>query len=440
MIWTVVLIGPLNVLAYSSPHALGAIMIYLVKRFLKDKSGNFALTFGLTIFPVLFLAGVASDYSNIQRERWRLQETADSSALYAVQELQNAGTTETDLSKTGQDVVEANFMIEGELEFDLDTVTNRLSVSLDKDYEPTFLKLINPAPIPIGVVAEVIYSETFDEAKCFVSLSPTGAGVLNLNGTSDVKAVGCGVHVNSDSSSAVDLNGAGTSINSANNCFVGGVGSGSNRIFPPPSSDCAVLPDPFDDLALPTVGACNQNSFKVGANKSVTLSPGVYCNGLTISSGANVTLSPGLYIIKNGSMKTSGSAKITGNGVTLLFTGTNAQFDLSGGTTLNLKAMKTGALAGFVLYFDPAATLGGTNSFGGNSNTYVEGIMYFGKASISVNGNASVNGSSPFFALFAHTVTLSGTVEWNFKVDEAATDIPVPEQLYTKTISAYLVK
>lgn len=415
-------------------------MIDLIRKFIKDKGGNFALTFGLTIFPVLFLAGVASDYSNIQRERWRLQETADASALYAVQELQNAGTTKSDLSQTGLDVVEANFTIEGELGFELDTITNRLSVSLDKDYEPTFLKLINPAPIPMGVVAEVIYSETFDAAKCFVSLSPTGAGVLNLNGTSDLKAVGCGVHVNSNSSSAVDLNGSGTTINSANNCFVGGVNSGANRIFPPPSSGCAVLPDPFDDIALPSVGACNQNSYKIGANKNVTLSPGVYCNGMSIGSGANVTLSPGLYIIKNGTMKTTGSATITGNGVTLFFTGTNVQFDLSGGTTLNLRAMKTGALAGFAIYFNPSATFGGTNGFGGNSSTYIEGILYFGKGSVTLNGNASINGSSPFFALFAQTVTMNGTVEWNFKVDDAATDIPVPEQLYTKTISAYLVK
>jgi hypothetical protein len=102
--------------------------------------------------------------------------------------------------------------------------------------------------------------------------------------------------------------------------------------------------------------------------------------------------------------------------------------------------MKTGELAGFVIYFDPSATPGGVNAFTGNSSTYLEGILYFGQGEVTMNGNSSVNGSSPFFALFAQTVTLNGTVEWNFKVDQAATDIPVPEQLFTKSITAYLVK
>jgi hypothetical protein len=421
----------------------------LIRRFLKDQSGNFAMTFGLTILPIMFVAGLALDYSAIQRERWRMQETADSAALYAAKELEKAGVEEADLVTTGREVIDANFMIDGDLGYDMDTQANAIRVTLAKVYDPTFLALMDPGPINLGVLAEVRYEQINKGAKCFMALSETGTGMLNLNGNALINAKNCDVHVNSDSVKAVDLNGNGTSIKAASNCFHGNVESGYERIQPPPVTGdaCPVLPDPFDSVVTPTVGPCDYTDYKVHSNKTVTLSPGVYCGGLDVSSGAKVTFSPGLYIIKDGGFKTTGSVNMTGIGVTFYFVGDDVELDFSGGTTFHFVAMTKDQanndqdqLAGFVVFFDVDADYSETNAFSGNSNTYFEGILYFGRREVKINGEGEVNSGSPLSVLVANNIVLDGNATINFNIDPANTDLTIPQQLYQKTITVYLTR
>ncbi|MCB1464943.1 MAG: Tad domain-containing protein [Nitratireductor sp.] len=412
----------------------------LLRKFLRDRRGNFAFTFALTSLPILFSAGLALDYSMIQLERWELQATADSSAFYAVKELEKAGKTESDLLKDAGDVVESNFTIPGAVEVNLDTEVNLLSVRLTKQYQPTFLALIHPDPLTIGVVAEVTYNEVYTGAKCFVSLSETGKGVFNLNGNAVIDAPTCGVQVNSNSPDAVDLNGSGTEITAQSNCFVGGVQSGLSRIRPQPMDECPVLPDPFDEYALPSVGSCDHYDFKINANASATMRDGVYCGGIDIGSGANVTFEPGLYVIKNGVFKTTGSAMLNGDGVSFFFTGNDIAVNFSGGTTYRFVAMDDGPIAGFIFFFDPDGDTSKASAISGNSSTYFEGILYFGRRDLTVNGEGTVNTNSPFSVLFANTITLNGNADIHLKVDTKYKDLPVPEELYTKAISPRLVK
>lgn len=414
--------------------------IALLCSFLSDRRGNFTTTFGLTIFPILLMAGIAVDYSLISQEESKLQETADSAAFFAVKELEKAGKSENDLKEEAHDAVDSNFTIEGDVTVHLDSQANLLTVQLSKQYQPAFLKLVHPDPMQINVTATVAYTQVYEGAKCFMSLSETGKGVLNLNGNAVIDAPTCGVHVNSSSSDAVDLNGSGTSITAQSNCFVGGVQSGYSRIQPPLEDECHVLPDPFDEYPLPSFGNCDHYSYKVNANKSVTLEPGVYCDNLSIGSGADVTFAPGLYVIKDGRFKTTGGATLSGDGVSFLFTGDDVAVDFSGGTTFHLVAMDSGELAGFLFFFDPDADLTQTSSFSGNSSTYFEGILHFGRRDVSVSGGGVVNTGSPLSVLIANTITLNGNAQINFAVDEDATDLPIPDEIYNKSISPYLVQ
>ena len=412
----------------------------LLRAFSRDRRGNIAVSFAISVIPIMFTTGVALDYSQIQRERWKLQETADASALYAVKELEKAGKTESDLKVDADDIVQSNFTIDGYVEVELDTKLNHLRVHLTKEYQPTFIALFHPDPIPIGVVAEVSYNEAYTGAKCFMSLSESGKGVFNLNGNAVIDTPSCGVQVNSNSADAVDLNGSGTEIQSQSNCFVGGVQSGLSRIQPPPEDFCPTLPDPFDEMVLPSFGACNDYDLKINANAVATLTPGVYCGGISIGSGANVTFEPGLYVIKDGVFKTTGSATLFGEGVTFFFTGNDIAVNFSGGTNYHFVAMATGKLAGFVFYFDPDSDLTAASSLSGDSNTYFEGILYFGARDVTLNGNGSVNSGSPFSALIANTITLDGNASIHLAVTDGYKNLPVPEEIYTKAIKPWLVK
>jgi hypothetical protein len=186
----------------------------------------------------------------------------------------------------------------------------------------------------------------------------------------------------------------------------------------------------------------------VTANKSVTLLPGVYCGGISIGSGANVTFGSGLYVIKNGEFKTTGDAKLTGYGVGFFFTGTDVALNFSGSTTFKLVAMNTvqaqaaGApeLAGFIVFFDPTADMSHTSSFSGNSNTYFEGVLYFGRRDITINGEGEINTGSPFASVVANTITLNGNGLIYLQVKDGYTALPIPDELYEKIVTPYLVR
>ena len=88
---------------------------------------------------------------------------------------------------------------------------------------------------------------------------------------------------------------------------------------PPPRYNVAPITDPLAGLTQPAFSSCQTNGESVPANTTRTLSPGVYCGGITIASGSTVTLSPGLYIITGG-MSVQGSTVTGTGGVTLFFT------------------------------------------------------------------------------------------------------------------------
>lgn len=418
-------------------------LIFRLLSFIRDKRGNFTTMFALTLFPVAFTIGAAVDYSAIERERSRMQETADAAALYAVKQMQQAGYGETALKPVAGDSVAANFDIEGELELAVNKQEETVTVTLRKTYDPAFVQLFYKQDLDIEVSSEVSYSETLSgTAKCFMALANTGTAILSLNGNATVDASECDVQVNSNSNVAVDLNGNGTSITSHSNCFVGGVSSGLNRISPPPV-DCQPMPDPFQDYRIPSFGACDETDLNITVNGEAVLDPGldgmmVLCGGLSVGSQTELTFLPGLYIMKDGPFKTTGGAWLKGVGTTFAFVGDDVAVQFSGGTTFDLIAMDSGALAGFLFFFDKNADVSEESYFTGNSETYFEGIMAFGSRDVTVSGDAEVNSGSPLSVIAAHQIKLNGNGTLHFDVDEAATDLPVPEILYDKEIVMHI--
>lgn len=417
-------------------------MFRRIQQFLRSTDGNLATSFAMTLLPIAFITGVAVDYAEMERQRSRLQETADSTAFYAVKEMEKAGFGRIQAEAVAQDIKKTNFDIAGEVELSFDLATRKVIVELAKLYEPAFVHLFRSEPLPIRVLSEVTYSYVKGDAKCMLSLSGTGRGALSLNGNANINAPGCDVHVNSVSPDAVDLNGNGTRVTAKENCLVGGVSSGLDRISPAPNYDCDEIPDPFGDMEVAHYRSadCTHNNFRTNGNRRIDMQPGVYCGGIDLGSKVEADFAPGLYVIKDGKFKTTGQAELRGDGVTFLFTGDGIELDFSGGTTFNFTAMATGDYAGFIIFFDPEADVTGSSSFSGGSTTFFEGILYFGQHPVEVNGNGEVNAGSALSVLIADTITLNGNATLNLRVDEANTDIELPDILFDKDIAAYLSK
>src|SRR5207244_1198571 len=128
--------------------------------------------------------------------------------------------------------------------------------------------------------------------------------------------------------------------------------------------------DPYAAVNFSVPGTCDFTSYSPAG--TVTLSPGVYCNGLNVQGGANITLNPGIYYIVGGVFSAASGATITGTGVTLVLTGntlgqtTYATMNFTGGATLNLTAPSSGAMKGLAVFQDrnaPQYVMGATNNY-----------------------------------------------------------------------------
>src|ERR1700691_6034494 len=94
-----------------------------------------------------------------------------------------------------------------------------------------------------------------------------------------------------------------------------------------PTQNIAPVADPLVNTNAPTVGSCtytgtqNYNSYTAQQTPPYsghyTISPGVYCGGISASNGTSVTFNSGTYILAGGGMSlNNGGGTDTGTNVT----------------------------------------------------------------------------------------------------------------------------
>jgi len=159
---------------------------------------------------------------------------------------------------------------------------------------------------------------------------------------------------------------------------------------------------------MPTPGACDYNN-KTYKN-TVTIDPGVYCNGIQLNAGAVVTMNPGIYFIDRGSLQMAGGATLQGTGVTIIFTsstGNNyADATINGGATLAITAPTTGPTAGIAIFGDRSMPLGTTFKFNGGDNQVLGGAVYVPHGTLQYAGGNNANTNCT--QVIADTVTFVG--------------------------------
>jgi hypothetical protein len=289
-------------------------------------------------------------------------------------------------------------------------------------------------------------------ANCILALGKSSGGTANLaeaitaNGAAQLNLQGCSIGTNSSASgsgaaNAIYFGSAGNaainliktdSILGGNVSAVGGASIVANCSSPTnctrsctsvsgstcnggiavlPVTTAAATPDPNAGVTIPSGATCSSLSSLVSPwnskylcdgtntgglcfnknNTVITLSPGTYCGGISITKGSdpvsplpNYVLTPGVYVLAttasgiangNGGLSESGGSNImAGTGVTLVFTsntpGVSASYptpstpkapnmmDIPGSMTLNLSPPTSGPTAGFVIMGDSSMPLG----------------------------------------------------------------------------------
>ncbi|HVH75896.1 MAG TPA: pilus assembly protein TadG-related protein [Stellaceae bacterium] len=265
--------------------------------------------------------------------------------------------------------------------------------------------------------------------------APTVGGDILLALDSNVTDVGINAQGNGTvtlqnagfiDNASLNIQGSGT-VNAAAGSMRGSVTlqGGAGAVLNPadPYIFSRPVPDPYANRPLPTPAPCTAANTGI-SYKSTTqnINPGTYCGGLLFDSNANITLNPGVYIIYGGVFNVRSNAAISGNGVTIVLTGSTgdgfhpndyATANVSSTGSFNLIAPSAAppgcpGCTGLAFFQDRNAPLNplGASSLGGNGSLSITGALDFPAQQLTYNGNGG--SGSACTQIVAYQVVLQG--------------------------------
>jgi Flp pilus assembly protein TadG len=372
----------------------------------KDQRGAIAIMTGLSATVLVGFAALAIDVGSWQVARRSLQGAADAAAYSAGIAFRKS----TSIVTQAKGITAAHRYVDGQ---------NGVVVSVNQP--PTLgnytsnasaIEVIIQQPQPRYFAVLFLSSNPTVKARavailsgsaCILALNPTANQAIDVSGSADIEAPGCSVIANSTSNSAVNMTGS-AKIRTPCLVAVGNVKVTSGLQLTKcknPTIGAAATADPYASVPAPTAsGPC----LTVPSDSNVTLSPGHYCDGLTVNSSA--TFNPGVYYV-DGNFAIQGSATASGTAVTFYLTGTNTA--ISGSATVNFTAPPNGIYSG-ILFFGARTVTNGNNAISGGTNSNLTGAIYFPTQNVTFSGGSS--SGSNCTQIVAGTITVSGQADF----------------------------
>ena len=387
-----------------------------------------------SLIALCALVGLAADTGYFFDCKRQMQTAADAAALAGAEQLRRAGTTQPVTAANSAAV--ANGFTNGASGTTVavhnppqsgyyTTDPAYVEAIISQDRPTLFMGVLG---LSTGRASARAVAGVQDSPNCVYALSPTGTG-LNINGSGSTLSAACGVVVDSSASGALSAGSGsvfGTSVT-----VTGGISGSCNTTDPAGCrSGIPPQPDPLATRADPQFSnSCDFVNMKVSGG-TVSLNPGVYCNGIAVSSGAVVTFRPGLYVLNGGGLSVSGNSTLQGSGVTFYNTGSGkysyGAVNLTGGTLGFLFAPASGPMEGMLFFQDRTITpksSAATNVIAGGANLNLEGVFYFPTTNLSFTGGGawSVN----YTIMVASTITVGGNSALSANFSTLANGNPV---------------
>jgi Flp pilus assembly protein TadG len=403
----------------------------------QSERGFLSVMFALTSVVLIGFTGLAIDVGYLQWQRGRVQAAADAAAMGALRELE---LSQTDLVTAGQNDASMNGFTDGS---DNTTVTianpptsgsfsgnnEAVQAPVTKVVPVYFMRMFGQTGVTLSATAVARTTSTQGSlGACIFALDPHADSALWFFGNSSTTTA-CGAVVNSDSSSALTIQGN-TTVTMNNGAKIGVVGPGTAGLgwnyvgggqLLDGTTGKAESPvniqhfsDPLANVAAPTKGTLIVQPQGGTIVKNDSLQPGVYCGGLTIHG--TVTMAAGTYIMAGGGFKSNAQAVVSGTGVTIYnTTGSTAwgcsgsigagSVDLNGGAQFNLSAPTNQSPIG-VLFFEDRSLSGFSNKINGNSQSTFDGALYFKNSALDFRGTSSA--SHGYMVIVANTISVGG--------------------------------
>lgn len=383
-------------------------------RFQRDESGSYLVITAIVMPALVGLVGLGTDYGVWIYTRQKMQNAADAAAYSAALAVSGSGGNATTTAgaiagshgfSNGSNGVLVTVNIPPISGSNVSTA-GAIEVLIQQPQTRFFSAFISKENLVVK--ARAVATPGTNGIGCVVALNKSTSAAVSVQGTADISLTKCALYDNSSSSSALSVGGSGT-LTAQNINVVGGI---SGTVTGSTVKGASPIPDPYAGVSRPPFSGCDHTNFT--AKNTVTLSPGVFCNGLSLNAGAVVTLNPGIYYLDQGSLSVNGGATLTGTGVTLVFTsstGSNyATATINGGATVTLSAPTTGPMAGIVVYGDRNMPQGAAFKFNGGSNQVFTGALDLPRASVQFAGGS--NTSKACTQLVADTITFTGNSQF----------------------------
>jgi Flp pilus assembly protein TadG len=430
-----------------------AMLRAIARSFTANRSGATMAVFAISLGALSAAVGAAVEYASLANRRATLQVAADSAALAAATELSVAATSDERIDAVAKSVAYVKLYENGVVGPNQATVVAKVidertavSVTIGENVPSVVGRLMNRSSTDLG--AKAVARVAGRTRLCLLGLATSHESVVHFEKDARITAQGCAIYSNSKNAKGMvgEQNARATA---SLICSAGGFSGNRAQLSPSPTTDCPVLADPLQSQQAPPVGHCGLLSFgKVIKGGAVSLAPGTYCGGLTITKGAQVTLQKdGIYVFNNGPLIVEETSSLVGTNVGLYFTGDRAGLRFDTDTTISLTAPRSGIMAGILMFDDrnvgsPIIPPLGLNlpvpplPLGVKLRQYriisddarvLLGTIYLPGGRLVIDSKKAVADRSAYTVIVASRVELFEGPNLYLNTDYAATDIPLPK-------------
>ena len=327
---------------------------------MKNRRGALILFVAVSMVGLLGLVAIAADIGAAQRQRRIAQTAADAGAIGGGRQIERKQDSASVITYAFNSALRNGFPA-SEVEVFYPPATGNhigdkqfVEVRIGKKIATLFGSIFNTDSIAVQTraVAGMGTNSTF----CVINMATVGLGI----DWSGKMTTNCSVVGNASINLNKGIDGNPPPDVSAVGSVSGGTSGHSFSGVPP-------IPDPFGFVngLIPAESSCDFTNKVVNTNQ--TLTPGVYCGGITIGNNIQATLSKGLYIIRGGGIT---GGQIEGfDSVTIINTNGMGHdqtayrpFVFGNNCKFHIKAPTAGAYAGIAVIIDPAAPESATSS------------------------------------------------------------------------------
>jgi Flp pilus assembly protein TadG len=399
---------------------------------IRPNAGSVVVSTALSMVPLVMITSAAIDFSRGLNIRTALQAAADAGALASATAIAT-GKDEVDKRQVAEDAFYANIpadvksALTGKPSTVIDFGNRTVTLTATANANILVTKFLGNT-MGIGATATAVVDP--GAPICMMALNPTKTGALSIQGTADLSADKCAVHVNSSDPQALYENGTATGVAESFCVYGGYYGS---KYTPKPRSGCMIESDPLaarfkTDWATLNTTTCTSGKVSINTSSSTvtTLVPGVYCGGVEVKKGI-VELKPGQYVIRDGEFYVQAQGTVRGTGVTLLMAGNSStRIVTQAGASLIVSAPTAGVMKGIVIAAHPDLVPDKENLIIGGGSMVLDGIIYLPKQPLKVTGNGDIGLDAKQFAIIADTIDIEGNGQLNIRISNDYKDAGLP--------------